>query len=695
MSPNQETGPTDLMDTDISFSLARLFDPYNLDHIPESKRLSLFKERDIAHVKHYKAAVKIFGGPLSRKRLIIAPPMETPLKHRLGMYHDRKSPPVPPILNSALQPQLPPQKPVPKEKILEAQEIEREESYHKWMRERKQFRDNLENMGLNKEWLQSKPNKTEMEKRVLKKLVRVKMMREQTPEIEINEEEEEEPILVPKVKVPAPDGIKIIERHLRRYHLRLLDLFKQSDKNKDWGISREEFRNIIRLNKIPMSEEIMEDLILTLDADFNDRLDYQELSRGMERWKKERRDNKRKQLSRESTAVSLLNSHGSFGESASKLFIYSLSPSPTGTYKPSTLVQEVSQLDARLRSRSPTPRPRSTEKRTSLTKVTPDIYAVGPKKVVTEEQIVGAEGTEIQKDRISSPKHLIPPKSDLRPEQRVMSEEAMVDLRKRDRSSLQAAHKPEDPGVIKIGDTGVDNHCTASTMTGEIGEMVDRFRQLKLKEFHDIIKLCHEKNVPLSEELLERVLLYPDDRPYPAIAQKIRPPGMPLISAHFADPPKRPPTPIEVRHKDKVRRSKSGQLMIDSRHIYPQNSAIAPILTKANLSTGRAIVKRKVDCWMTFEDYNRLTSHLAVRYQQLHGSVDDNAFWPGHLLDKLRLCMPPYDKHVKWNKSDILFSRMKTQRPTNIGYNSGNSAWPINQYGCVQVGIHDPYRNKY
>lgn len=60
-------------------------------------------------------------------------------------------------------------------------------------------------------------------------------------------------------------------------------------------------------------------------------------------------------------------------------------------------------------------------------------------QVVTEEQIVGAEGTEIQKDRISSPKHLIPPKSDLRPEQRVMSEEAMVDLRKRDRSSLQVS----------------------------------------------------------------------------------------------------------------------------------------------------------------------------------------------------------------------------------------------------------------
>lgn len=245
MAPYRETGSIDLMDTDISYALERLFDPCNLDHIPESKRVGLFQARDISHVKHYKAAVKIFGGPLSRKRLIIAPPMETPLKHRLGLYLDRKSPPVPPILNSDLQPQILPPKPVPEEKILDAKEREREESYHQWMKERIKFRNNLENMGLNKEWLQRKTNKTEIEKRVLGKMIKENKEKGKTPDI--IEDIEEEAVVVPNVKVPSPNGIKIIEHHLRKYHLRLIDLFRQSDKNKDWGISREEFRNIIRI----------------------------------------------------------------------------------------------------------------------------------------------------------------------------------------------------------------------------------------------------------------------------------------------------------------------------------------------------------------------------------------------------------------------------------------------------------------
>ena len=104
------------------------------------------------------------------------------------------------------------------------------------------------------------------------------------------------------------------------------------------------------------------------------------------------------------------------------------------------------------------------------------------------------------------------------------------------------------------------------------------------------------------------VLLYPADKPHTDIRRKIRPPDMvELLSSHFADPPKRPRTPIEVKHKDKVRRSKSGKLLIDTRHQYPTNASVAPYGFKMNLSTGRAVVKRKVDCWMTFEEYEALT----------------------------------------------------------------------------------------
>lgn len=104
-------------------------------------------------------------------------------------------------------------------------------------------------------------------------------------------------------------------------------------------------------------------------------------------------------------------------------------------------------------------------------------------------------------------------------------------------------------------------------------------------------------------------MLYPPDIPHSFINKQVKTPGAPLLSSHYADPPKRPRTPIEVKHKDRVRRSQSGRLLIDSRHRYPQGRSVAATGSRANLSTGKAIIRRKVDCWMSFEEYDRLTRY--------------------------------------------------------------------------------------
>lgn len=62
--------------------------------------------------------------------------------------------------------------------------------------------------------------------------------------------------------------------------MRLVDLFAQADKDKNWIVSRDEFRNIIKSSKIPLSETDLEDLIMALDKDENDALDYMELALG-------------------------------------------------------------------------------------------------------------------------------------------------------------------------------------------------------------------------------------------------------------------------------------------------------------------------------------------------------------------------------------------------------------------------------
>ena len=45
--------------------------------------------------------------------------------------------------------------------------------------------------------------------------------------------------------------------------------------------------------------------MVTLDMNLDEELDYREIARGMEAWKRERRDERRKELSREITSVSM------------------------------------------------------------------------------------------------------------------------------------------------------------------------------------------------------------------------------------------------------------------------------------------------------------------------------------------------------------------------------------------------------
>ena len=46
-------------------------------------------------------------------------------------------------------------------------------------------------------------------------------------------------------------------------------------------------------------------MMVTLDMNLDEELDYREIARGMEAWKRQRRDERRKELSREATSVSM------------------------------------------------------------------------------------------------------------------------------------------------------------------------------------------------------------------------------------------------------------------------------------------------------------------------------------------------------------------------------------------------------
>ena len=242
MSPR---GRRDLLDADISYDMQRLFDPYNFDHISEEDRLKLFKQRNLPHIKHYKAAVKIFGGPPRRTRAIVAPPMETPLKHRLGLYHNQFVPPAAPVLNGSLKPLGEAVKQPSAEEKAQAEEDEKVAKYKSWIGERKKLRNDLENIGLNEEFLARKPNKTELEKRVQSNFKAVRLWQPEPPTPpEVSPSPKPLPE-VPTMVVPPPDGLQLLDKFLTLNRMRLMDLFLLADKDKSWSISREELLNAV------------------------------------------------------------------------------------------------------------------------------------------------------------------------------------------------------------------------------------------------------------------------------------------------------------------------------------------------------------------------------------------------------------------------------------------------------------------
>ncbi|XP_071082291.1 EF-hand calcium-binding domain-containing protein 12-like [Haliotis cracherodii] len=675
--PPFQRGAPDLLDADVSFSLERLFDHHNMDHIPEGKRLDGFQQRDLRRLKGYKAAVRIFGGPLSRKRIIVAPPMETLMKHRLGVYHNRKSPPPSITLNSGLEPQTPPEKKPSVEEVEAKKEREKCEEYQQWISDRKKLRQDLNSIGLNDKWLQGKSKKTVLETRVMNRMKEERNVKPEEPVIKEPRPTVTQAPPVPVMKIPSPHGLQVLDEHLNKKRIRLLDLFRLVDKDKNWSVSKDEFAKCIEEAELDITEKELEDLVISLDSDLTDEVDYRELAKGMLVWKKERREKKRELLSQNSGSSSNRSRSGSPATSRGGRSPSSSSKNSHRNQGDDTVAKH--PVD-RAFDRTVTAEGRPTSNKSS-------------------------NSSERSRGGNSTPQYLEPPSGDTRLEQMILSsDEAMVDLRKHDHvvlaralSKRQSSASKRDssmsrsspPSVIKIGNKAIDNHSLVSTMGGEIGEMVNRFRQLRLKEYYDVVRMCEEKGVPLTRHVLDRVLLYPPDLPPGSIKRRVSQPGQKLLSTHFATSPKPPRQPPEVRHKDKMKRSKSGQLMIDSRHRYPRGCNLTQSVSKETLSTGRALITRKIDCWMSFEEYEELTSHLAVQYKQLHGNVDHNAFWPGHLLNKLRLCMPTAN-----DGSQAVFYNTKQAKRSNPGYHNDLQSWPVGQEGHVMYApCERHYRN--
>ncbi|XP_076804796.1 uncharacterized protein LOC143448801 isoform X2 [Clavelina lepadiformis] len=227
-------------------------------------------------------------------------------------------------------------------------------------------------------------------------------------------------------------------------------------------------------------------------------------------------------------------------------------------------------------------------------------------------------------------------------------------------------------------------------------------RKARLKEYEAAVKLCEKNGVPLTKELLLKVLLHPGDKTLPEDCRdfRIRQPGTTLSQDFW-----------KTKDKQKIRKKKKdAELMAvkntgDNKHMrkrseslvitFPRLREVAPDSHQVNLSTGRAVISRKVDCWLSFEEYEKIRCGPDTVLRREH--VLPNAFWPGHLLDKLRLYMSPCNTHKAphcnaAHSKQSIFHQVKTMphngKRSNHGYNNNEITWPSDG-SFVKYGNYD------
>ncbi|GFO28891.1 EF-hand domain-containing protein c3orf25-like protein [Plakobranchus ocellatus] len=309
----------------------------------------------------------------------------------------------------------------------------------------------------------------------------------------------------------------------------------------------------------------------------------------------------------------------------------------------------------------------------------------------------------------------------------------------------------------------------------EAGSSVDQFRREKLREYFMVKNMFEETGIPFTQKALDRVLLYPGDKPTNPIRKKLTVPLGPLTDewSPFNQPKPKKKSKKKRRGMGRISRAsllggapasrlgggggsdgdknKAGKVgdngggaagngraaggksvgfvtddddrsgsgsskrsYITVEDVYPFASTVTPKVYKENLSSGRALITRKVDNWMTFEEYTKYTEKLANRFQHLGRFSNPDAAWPGHLLDKLRLCMdhdlPQVDGQGRplLNRDSCVYEGLGTglyngkghavfkstasqSKRAYPGYNNDLLTWPVGENG-VRYGTIDEHR---
>lgn len=180
------------------------------------------------------------------------------------------------------------------------------------------------------------------------------------------------------------------------------------------------------------------------------------------------------------------------------------------------------------------------------------------------------------------------------------------------------------------------SHRLVPSLESNLRDRILNFRDEAWNEYQNLVVKCSEEKVTLSVITLAKGLLAPGDRRWDECTRHLRQmTGLEMVQHKAPDIGKGvQDNPFSSESCDKLESkvSKFYDTTLQYRDIAKKNPG-----EKMRLSTGVAIVRPRTDCWMSYEEYLALTANVRTKFRWVYGTHEP---WCGHLLDKIRLCMP-------------------------------------------------------
>ncbi|KAM3915717.1 EF-hand calcium-binding domain-containing protein 12 [Leptodactylus fuscus] len=540
-----------------------------------------WKQRDLSQTRLFRVACRTFGPPKSRTRRIIAPPMEKVESGTEEMKEETSE-----ASRDIFRPQV--------DWTRGTEEPNGNgRNISEWISQRKKLRSQLDNMGDVEKWLQGKPELTNLEKRVQKKMAErqaeSRMSRENTQDMDEGRKVSKSArhrVITPSIQQPSHEALAILDNYLHQRRLRLVDIYNQTNKRKKKEISSKDLKSVRKETNIPISDVQFDDLVVALGSKHPNHINYKELSVGRHIWWKTTRDERRKGVSVSSDII--------------KCFL------PPGDVRPEPSVSGTldTSMDFKWRSRP---------------------------------------ADSVQSDSRKSQFLQVPPIS--LDEMRPLSYEDMEEIgknyrerRRRAQSNTRLLEWLEQCRLVRTGNAAVDAHALPSTLGEEVAELVERFRRQGLQQYHKILKLCKSHGVALTETLLEEALLYPGDKLVCGSEDHLQ----------LRQPGTAPRDSLKMERNgvtscvEEARTGKKSKNPSDTCP-YPPEKYVRCVQRKVRGKKSRS--SETLKCWTTYEQFEEMSRTLRRRFPHGFYTSDDDAFWPGQLLQKLRIYLPKVTAH--------------------------------------------------